>query len=133
MDKTAVLEMAASIGRSIRNSDLMENYLEAEKAYGRDEELQAAIAEYAVQQQALAGATSGQYQDETVAEAVKKRIDELYGIISRNPNFEAFNKARNELGALMDEINRMITAGISEGDGSSSGCTGNCATCGGCH
>ncbi|MCQ2428206.1 MAG: YlbF family regulator [Clostridia bacterium] len=132
MDKRAILETAASIGRSIRDSELMDEFLSAQADFAKDAELQAAIAEYSVQQEALSGAAGGQFQDPEVADAIRKRIDELYGIISRNPNFEAFEKVRGALGGLLDEINSTITHEMAGSD-TGSGCTGNCASCGGCH
>ena len=137
MEKEEMLRLAAEIGRGVRDSEIMRNYLKTEAEYGKDGELQAAITEYSVQQKALEGANSGSFTDPAVSEAITKRMNELYGYISRSASFEAFNAARNALGNLLDEINRAMMAEVSGEGGASdgsdaAGCTGDCAHCGGC-
>lgn len=135
MEKEEMLKLAAEIGRGVRDSEIMKNYLKTETDYGRDAELQAAITEYSVQQKALEGANSGSFTDPAVSEAITKRMNELYGYISRSANFEAFNAARNALGNLLDEINRAMMAEVSgEGGGAegsdAAGCTATAPTAG---
>ena len=104
MEKEEMLRLAAEIGRGVRDSEIMRNYLKTEAEYGKDGELQAAITEYSVQQKALEGANSGSFTDPAVSEAITKRMNELYGYISRSASFEAFNAARNALGNLLDRL-----------------------------
>ena len=54
MEKAQILELAATIGKEVKESDLMKAYEKAEAAYVADEALQDKIREYSVQQQLLA-------------------------------------------------------------------------------
>lgn len=133
MTKTEMLAAAASIGAAVKESEVMREYRLAEAEYGKDAELQAALTEYSVQQQALANAQTLPLPDPDLTEALKKRIDELYGVISRSDTYERFEAARGALSALVEDINGAMIRAMTDGGEEQEGrCTGDCATCGGC-
>ena len=53
-EREMILELAANIGKAVKESSFMKEYEAAEAAYIADEKLQKTIQEYTVQQQVLA-------------------------------------------------------------------------------
>ena len=66
-----------------------------------------------------------------LVENVQNRINELYKAIMMHPVFVALNEAQETVNSLMNAVNSTITMQITGEE--PSGCTHNCATCGGCH
>jgi cell fate (sporulation/competence/biofilm development) regulator YlbF (YheA/YmcA/DUF963 family) len=96
-----------------------------------DRQLQALVIEYEVQQTAMQKeASRGEDYDTHLIDMIQNRINELYEAITKNETYLALEKAQDEVNALMNKINGIITARIT---GQEPGCTHNCATCGGCH
>ena len=131
MERKDIIELAASVGRAIKSSDIMTEFEEAGEAYDADEELQSMIREYTTHQEALTRADADETEGEILIKALSDRIDELYGSISRNEAFERYSKAQDELSRLLDEVNSVISE-HAMGKIPSGGCTGNCSSCGGC-
>ena len=54
-----------------------------------------------------------------------------------NPNMIAYNEAKSAMDQLLAEVNDLVTQCVNGEDPDtvqpSAGCTGSCATCGGCH
>jgi len=134
MTNEEILELAHKIGEGIVESDLFRKYKEAETAYRADEDLQAKIAEYSVQQQALANEQGNKIPNQYLVEQIQKRINELYADIMHSDSFESFMQAQDTLRGFMDLVNKSIMNVVNgKEDGEEGGCTGNCSTCGGCH
>ena len=71
---------------------------------------------------------------------IKEYNDELkrvYGLVMTNPNMIAYNEAKSAMDQLLAEVNDLVTQCVNGEDPDtvqpSAGCTGSCATCGGCH
>jgi cell fate (sporulation/competence/biofilm development) regulator YlbF (YheA/YmcA/DUF963 family) len=75
-------------------------------------------------------ASRGEDYDTHLIDMIQNRINELYEAITKNETYLALEKAQDEVNALMNKVNGIITARIT---GQEPGCTHNCATCGGCH
>ena len=62
---------------------------------------------------------------------------QIYGKIMCNDSMMAFNEAKREFESAMEKVNGIIELSIQGEDPAtcqpSEGCTGSCATCGGCH
>ncbi len=137
-----IYELAKELGQKIKEDKRMVAMNEAEVAYNNDHELQTLITEYNVQRKALVELHKLQ-RDEGSAEAgvdptaligeVEKKINELYHSIMEHPVYVAYNAAQEEVSALMNRVNQVITFQITGEEQTEGGCTGSCATCGGCH
>lgn len=138
-----IFELAKELGRQIKEDEKMKQMEAAELAYKADTELQTTITEYNVQRKALVELHKLETDEESVNAGVdaksliadvERRINELYHKIMENKSYIAFNDAQDEVNALMNRVNQVIMFEITgeeqNGDG---GCTGSCATCGGCH
>ena len=99
-----------------------------EKEYENCIEIQAALKEYEVQQQALQIEMMKEERDTFTIDAINERINALYEQIVTNPAFVRINQLQLEVNDLMNEVNNTITCAIT-GEDPQTACTHNCATC----
>jgi cell fate (sporulation/competence/biofilm development) regulator YlbF (YheA/YmcA/DUF963 family) len=126
-----IFEMASALGDALKQDEKLVALEAARKNYMEDRQLQALVIEYEVQQTAMQKeASRGEDYDTHLIDMIQNRINELYEAITKNETYLALEKAQDEVNALMNKINGIITARIT---GQEPGCTHNCATCGGCH
>ena len=126
-----IFELAAELGRALKNDDKLIKLAEAKKKYEEEHELQKMLVEYEVQQKALQVELTKEERDTMFIDVIQKRIDELYKTIMEHPVFAELNEAQAEVNVLMNEVNGTITYNIT-GE-MPSACTHDCSTCGGCH
>ena len=124
-----IFELAAQLGRALKEDERLVKLDEAKKAYESDKELQKLMVEYEVQQKALQHEITKEERDTMFIDVIQKRIDELYKSIMSHPVFTQLNEAQAEVNVLMNEVNGVITYNIT-GE-KPSACTGSCSTCGG--
>ena len=126
-----IFEMASALGDALKQDEKLVALEAARKNYMEDRKLQALVVEYEVQQTAMQKeASRGEDYDTHLIDMIQNRINELYEAITKNETYLALEKAQDEVNALMNKINGIITARIT---GQEPGCTHNCATCCGCH
>ncbi len=126
-----IFELAAELGKKLKEDARLVALEEAKKAYGEDRQLQKYMVEYDVQQRAMQSEAAKSDRDMEMIGVIQKRIDELYRLISTHPTFDALNRAQEEVNDLMNTVNQTIMTQITGED--PSGCTHNCSTCSGCH
>ena len=126
-----IFELAAQLGEALKNDVRLKRLEAAKTAYESDPELQKALVEYGVQQQALQVEITRQERDTVFIDTIQARIDELYKQIMEHPAFVELNEAQADVNVLMNEVNATITYHIT-GEKPSS-CTHDCSSCGGCH
>ena len=126
-----IFELAAELGRKLKDDARLIALEEAKKAYEEDPSLQKYMLEYDVQQKAMQREAAKPDRDMPFIETIQARIEELYTLITENETFAALNKAQVEVNELMNSVNNTIMTQITGEE--PSGCTHNCSTCGGCH
>ena len=126
-----IFELAAQLGDALKNDERLKRLDAAKNAYESEPELQKALVEYGVQQQALQVEITRQERDTVFIDTIQARIDELYKQIMEHPAFVELNEAQADVNVLMNEVNATITYHIT-GEKPSS-CTHDCSSCGGCH
>ena len=119
---------AKLLGEAIPKDHRLVEFDEAKKAYENDAELQGALKEYEVQQQALQSEMIKEDKDGYTIDAINERINELYEMIVRNASFLRLHQLQVEVNELMNEVNNTITCAIT-GEDPKTACTHNCATC----
>ena len=122
--------MATALGDALKQDEKLVALEAARKNYEADRQLQTLVIEYEVQQRAMQKEAVDPNCDTHMIDMIQNRINELYEAITQNETYLALEKAQEEVNALMNKINGIITARIT---GQEPGCTHNCATCGGCH
>ena len=125
-----IFEMATALGDALKQDEKLVALEAARKNYESDRQLQTLVIEYEVQQRAMQKEAVDPNCDTHMIDMIQSRINELYEAITQNETYLALEKAQEEVNALMNKINGIITARIT---GQEPGCTHNCATCGGCH
>ncbi len=126
-----IFELAAELGRKLKDDARLIALEEAKKNYEENPQLKKYMIEYEVQQKAMQAEVARADRDMQMIEAIQKRIDELYRLIAEHPVFEELNRVQAEVNDLMNAVNNTIMTQITGEQ--PSGCTHNCATCGGCH
>ena len=85
----------------------------------------------------LEKAVSEDDKDEVLVKKLNEELRESYGNIMANPAMVEYNTAKAMLDQMVNEINTIISKCLDGEDPAtcvaSDGCTGSCATCGGCH
>ena len=126
-----IFELAAELGKKLKDDARLVALEDAKKAYEADPALQKSMLEYDVQQKAMQREVAKPERDLHFIEVIQARIDALYKEITENPVFVELNRAQAEVNALMNNVNQTIMTQITGEE--PSGCTHNCSTCGGCH
>ena len=119
-----VMELAKALGEALKKTDIMRRAEAAEIAFEGDEQLQADMNEYNVQQEAMA-----QTEDEAFRAVIRERLDELYHKIISNPKYGEYLSANEAVNRLMSEVNEEINFAVT----GKHSCSGSCSSCGGCH
>ena len=122
-------EIAAQLGKAIKEDDRIKELNAARDAYETSEELRTLMTEYEVNQKAIEFEAAKPELDEDLLRKMQGRLDDLYDKIMEHPVFVRLNAAQNEVNAFMDAVNNIITFNIT-GERPSS-CTHDCSTCGG--
>ena len=126
-----IFELAAELGKALKEDEKLVRLEAAKNAYQADASLQKKMVEYEVQQKALQGEITRQERDTLFIETIQKRIDVLYNEIMEHPVFVELNEAQSDVNELMNAVNNTITFHIT---GEVPSCTHDCSTCGGgCH
>ena len=126
-----IFELAAELGKALKNDEKMIRLENAKNAYEADTDLNKKMIEYEVQQKALQLEITREERDTLLVDNIQKRIDTLYREIMEHPVFMELNEAQAEVNELMNSVNQTIMTQITGEE--PSGCTHNCSTCGGCH
>ena len=121
-------EIAAQLGKAIKEDDRIKELNAARDAYETSEELRTLMTEYEVNQKAIEF-EAGKPGSEELIKNIQTRLDELYDQIMAHPVFVRLNAAQNEVNSFMEAVNNIITFNIT-GELPSS-CTHDCSTCGG--
>lgn len=123
-----IFELAAELGRTLKNDDKLVRLDAARKKYEQDTDLQKMLVEYEVQQKALQGEITKEERDTLFIDVIQKRINELYEAIMSHSVFVELNEAQADVNELMNAVNNAITFEIT---GEIPSCTHDCSTCGG--
>ena len=123
-------ELAAQLGKAIKEDDRIKELNAARDAYEASEELRTLMTEYEVNQKALEFEAGKPETDSDLISKMQARLDELYDKIMEHPVFVRLSDAQNAVNEFMEAVNNIITFNIT-GELPSS-CTHDCSSCGGC-
>ena len=116
-------------------------YLEldaARRENDMDQELQGLIGEFHLARLDLNNETSKIEPSDDRINELNQKINDLYTQIMSSEGMVRYNAAKAECEALVNHIDAIINTAMNGGDpmtvnAPQGGCTGSCATCGGCH
>ena len=129
-----ILDLAKEIGFALQEDGRYIRMQMAQAAADEDEALQGMIGEFNLKRIAV---NSEADKDPERMKVLDQELREVYGRIMANANMMAYQQAKEEMDALMRQINTIITLsaqGVNPDEAleSGSGCSGSCSTCGGC-
>ena len=132
-----VIEVTRELGKAIQADERFVRYAKARLANDADVDLQNAIGEFNIKRMELEKAVSAEDKDDVLVKKLNEELRESYGNIMANPAMVEYNTAKAMLDQMVNEINTIISKCLDGEDPAtcevSDGCTGSCATCGGCH
>ncbi|MCC8131703.1 MAG: YlbF family regulator [Ruminococcus sp.] len=132
-----VIQITRELGKVIQADERYSNYVRARVANDNDSELQDMIQEFNHGRAVLNNEVSKPNRDEAKIEELKTSVGDLYSKIMKNEHMTAYNDAKNEMDELLRQVTTIINMSANGEDPETCdmnyGCTGNCASCGGCH
>ncbi|MCD7771754.1 MAG: YlbF family regulator [Oscillospiraceae bacterium] len=132
-----VIQLTRELGKAIQADERYSNYVRARVANDNDTELQSLIDQFNKGRTLLNNEVSKASRDEEKIESLKNSVGELYSTIMKNEHMTAYNDAKSEMDDLLRQITTIISMSANGEDPETCdmnySCTGNCASCGGCH
>lgn len=120
---------AQELGKLLRSDPRYTALAEAEEKYNTDEKMTRLIAEYNVQQSALAAQYAESEKNEEMIKIIEKRISEIYDEVTKNDMYEEYLRAKDDFDELYNEVSGILQTAIT----GRTACTHDCSSCGGCH
>ena len=99
-----IFELAAALGRALKEDERLVRLEEARKAYEADPRLARLATEYEVQQKAIQNEAMKEERDQTLITMIQDRIDAIYTEIVESDSYKALEKAQNEVNDLMEMV-----------------------------
>ena len=131
-----IMEMTRELGKALQNDDRYIAYSLSKQACDNDEELQKQISSFDDMRSQLNTEIIKEDKDTDKIKELDQSIKDTYQKIMSNRNMVVFTGAQSALESLVSNINQIITLCANGEDPAtcepSTGCSGSCATCGGC-
>ena len=131
-----IMEMTRELGKALQNDDRYIAYSLSKQACDNDEELQKQISSFDDLRSQLNTEIIKEDKDTDKIKELDQSIKDTYQKIMSNRNMVVFTGAQSALESLVSNINQIITLCANGEDPAtcehSTGCSGSCATCGGC-
>ena len=131
-----VIKQARELGKAIQADEKFIRFAKAKLANDDNTELQEAIARFHQIRSEIENASASDEKDGDRVRELNETLRKAYSEIMSSPAMVEYNAAKAELDKMVMQVNTIIARSI-EGENpetceTSSGCTGSCATCGGC-
>ena len=133
-----IIEIARTLGKAIQEDERFINTQVALQQSDADEDLQRMIGEFNLKRMSINNEAQKEDRSEELLEKYNNELREIYAQIMQNPHMHAYNTAKNELDALVQRVSTIISMCADGQDPETadidlSACSGNCASCSGCH
>ena len=133
-----IMEMTRELGKALQQDDRYIAYMLAKQANDEDKELLEDIAHFEDLRINLGTAMSTEEPDSDEIKALDSELKAVYQKVMKNPKMIVFSGAQQALEKLVSNMQQIISMCANGEDPDTcqipeSGCTGSCATCGGCH
>ena len=132
-----VIEKTRELGKLIQQDARYKAYVAAREKNDSDPELQKMISEFNDLRTELAGEMAKDDKDAEKLTQLDDDIKNLYGSIMGSELMMEFEAAKAEMDSMLSQINTVITQCANGEDPDTcpvtTGCTGSCDSCAGCH
>ncbi|MBO5200901.1 MAG: YlbF family regulator [Clostridia bacterium] len=131
-----IIELTRKLGAAIQETEEYKKFMEAKLRNDKDEELQKQIGDFNLLKMQLDAEHEKEPRDEAKVLALNEEIVALYNTIISGEAMSTYNAAYQEYKNLTDKISNILLMCENGEDPETcepSSCSGNCASCGGCH
>lgn len=133
-----VLDATRQLGKAIQEDPRYAVFTAARLQNDQDEALQEAIGKFNLVRMSLDNELGKDEQDQNKVKEYNEELKRVYGMVMTNPSMVAYNEAKSAMDQLLAQVNDLVTQCVNGEDPdtaqpSSGGCSGSCASCGGCH
>ena len=132
-----VIAKARELGKAIQQDERFIRYAKARLANDDDKELQDAIGEFNLVRMELDREVNSDEKNDDKVKELNEKLRKVYSSVMSSPAMVEYNTAKAALDTLVNEVNVIISKSIDGEDpdtcDTTSGCTGSCDSCGGCH
>ncbi len=132
-----LIQMARELGAALQQDARYLEFMQAHDENEKDSELQALIGKIQLVHMSYNREASKDDKDEDKLKEYDRQFNTLYNEVMCNPRMRRYEKARDEVDALMKEITGILTLCVRGEDPmtcdpNAGACGGDCGSCGGC-
>ena len=132
-----LIQMARELGAALQQDERYLEFMQAHDDNEKDNELQALIGKIQLVHMSYNREASKDDKDEDKLKEYDRQFNALYNEVMCNPRMRRYEKARDEVDALMKEITGILTLCVRGEDPmtcdpNAGSCGGDCGSCGGC-
>ncbi len=134
-----VLTKARELAKALQESEAYTAMSEAREKNHKNIELQEKISNFNLKKIALNRETAKEERNSDKISTLDREIREAYQDIMNDPNMKAYSEAKGKVDELMKKIEFVLGMALNGADPEtievpeSTGCSGNCSSCAGCH
>ncbi len=133
-----IISLAREIGKELQQDDRYLNMQLAKQNSDDDQQLQDMIGEFNLKRMAINNESQKEEIDQEKIQGLNQELRSVYAKIMQNPNMTAYNRAKEELDALLKRVSAIIGQSADGEDPETtdleeSSCGGDCSGCAGCH
>ncbi len=129
MDK--IKEYIKIIGEVVKESREYKELARVQEIYDNDEDLQVMLVKFNRFRDSLLAARDREVINKDEVLKLQKDMQALYTEIMQNKTMEEYTKVRNDFDDYTEKIHTLLTTEL-YGE-QSTGCSGSCSSCAGCH
>ena len=132
-----IIKEARNLGKAIQSDPRFLRYAKARLANDDNSDLQDAIGNFNLVRMELDREANSETKSDDKIKELNEKLRGIYSDIMSSPSMVEYNTAKADLDTMMNEVNTIISKCVDGEDHDTcdvhSGCTGSCASCGGCH
>ncbi|MBQ6164452.1 MAG: YlbF family regulator [Clostridia bacterium] len=132
-----IIEKTRELGALIQQDERYLAFVQARKNNEKDDALNELINKLGEIQDEYSEAVQNEDLPENEKEKFDKRFRDVYSVVMQNENMIAYQQAKADVDEMMQYIMQLLSMCVNGADPATcevpaQGCTGSCATCGGC-
>lgn len=134
-----IIDLARNFGKEIQKTDEYLELMRAKKENDNDKELNDLIGKFNLLKFDIQCLLSDKEDQQEKINEKNSELSKIYEKIMKNENMIAFNKASDNMNAIMNKINSILMGTVNGEDPltfsefNNLGCSGSCGGCSGCH
>lgn len=129
-DIAEIIEKTKELGRLLENSRQVKELSAARAAYQQDADIQDLNGQFNIHKMSIAALSKQENPDEERISGHEQKLKEIYDSIMSSEVMTQYQKSTEAVEQLVSEINNILNFYIT--GQTPQGCSGSCATCGGC-